>query len=250
MLKIVFFQAHPDDLEFYCFHLIKYLSQLKNKYEISIASMTRGEYGTPLHGYDQFKGERLGKLRTNELYNAIKYYGFTPDKVQFFGFIDGEVKFNKPTIERVRKFLEIKKPDLIFAPEPIYTIYQHPDHLNTGKILYFIYDKIFTNEETKLYFYTPLNSNFRWPFKREHLMEGLAAINEHKSQRWMIKYLEPIYKLMVRNFGRHIKGWKYAEGFRRVYYRDNAYKNKKLSYHQYIFLILSIKMWPKSITEH
>ena len=47
MKKIIFFQAHPDDLEFFCPHFLHYLSKQPDKYEIRIASLTKGEYGAP-----------------------------------------------------------------------------------------------------------------------------------------------------------------------------------------------------------
>jgi len=83
--------------------------------------MTRGEFGTSRHGSNHFKGERLGKIRTRELYRAQQYHGITPERIYFFGIMDGSVEFNKNAINLVKKYLESENPDIIFAPEPINT---------------------------------------------------------------------------------------------------------------------------------
>ncbi|MFX0004430.1 MAG: hypothetical protein ACFE9J_13180, partial [Candidatus Hermodarchaeota archaeon] len=63
MAKIVFFQAHPDDLEHKCGHIMNYLAtKSKKKHIIKIASITKGEFGLPGPQYDKFKGELLGKI--------------------------------------------------------------------------------------------------------------------------------------------------------------------------------------------
>ena len=70
MAKIIFSQAHPDDLEFNCAHLMHYIAiKSKQKYNIKIASITKGEFGLPGAKYDKFKGKFLAKIRTRELYS-------------------------------------------------------------------------------------------------------------------------------------------------------------------------------------
>jgi len=45
MAKIIFFQAHPDDLEHKCGHIMHFLStKSKKKHEIRIASITKGDF--------------------------------------------------------------------------------------------------------------------------------------------------------------------------------------------------------------
>ncbi len=248
--KIIFFQAHPDDLEFNCCHLLHFLSQKKDKYEIKIASMTRGEYGTPMHGYDHFKGERLGKLRTQELFNAMKFHDISIKEIHFFNIIDGYVEFNQETVNLIKIFLEKENPDIIFACEPINTWYRHPDHMRTGKILYYIYDKVLINKSPKLFFYTPLNPNFRWPFEKKGINFAFQLINTHKSQYWMMKYIQPLYRLVSKLYARPLEGWKYAEGYRRVYFREQKIKNQKIKGIKRLFLILNIAVWPEKITVH
>lgn len=243
--KIIFFQAHPDDLEFSCPHLIYYLSKMsKNTYEIRIASLTRGEFGTAKHGSDHFKGERLGKLRTNELYRAHRIYGIMPKQIHFFEIMDGSVKFDKITMELVKKYLEKEKPDIVVACEPIYTFYFHPDHMNIGKILFYIfYNKLLSFHTSKLYFYSTIKSNFWWPFAKKDVPFALKLLKEHKSQYYMNKNTAPIYKIMSRIYGRHLKGWKYAEGYRRQYFGKYAYKNEKLGLLKRSFSSFIFKTW-------
>lgn len=152
MLKIIFFQPHPDDLELFCTHLLHYLSnKSEKKYEIKIAAMTNGEEGIYSSKYESFKGERLGKIRKQELLKALKYRGIKPFQVYFFGFINNNIKL-KACVNSVKNFLEKEKPDIIFAPEPFYTYYQHKDHIITGKILLFIYKRIIKHKIPRLFF--------------------------------------------------------------------------------------------------
>ena len=89
MTKIIFFQAHPDDLEHKCGHLMHYLTiKTKKDYSIKIASITKGEFGLPGPQYDKFKGDLLAKIRTRELFNAEKIHGIPPEKIDFFWYID------------------------------------------------------------------------------------------------------------------------------------------------------------------
>lgn len=252
MKKIIFFQAHPDDLEFNCAHILHYLAKKNDKYEIKIASMTRGEYGTTKRGSDHFKGERLGRLRTKELLNAQAIHGITPAQIHFFEIVDGYTKFDKETVDLVKTYLDKEKPDIILACEPRNTYYRHPDHMICGKIIYYILDKQFIDfkKQPKLYFYSSINANFRWPFNNEDLPLAYQLILSHKSQYYMFKSIKPVYRFLSKRYGRHLKGWKYAEGYRRVYYGKKKPQNQKLKLYQRVFLLLNVKIWPEKITRH
>jgi len=250
MKKIIFFQAHPDDLEFFCAHLLHYLAQKDNIYEIKIASLTKGEFSTPPHKYAHFKGERLGKIRARELIQAEKIHGIKPEHIHFFGILDQMVKFDKDTVELVRNYLYKEKPSIIFAPEPINTYYRHQDHIAIGKILYYIYDKKIIDENPKLYYFAPLNPNFYWPFAKTDISFAFKMIDIHKSQNWMMKYLKPLYIIIGKFYGRNIKGWKYAEGYRRVFYREEKHKNKKLTFLMNCLNFLALKLFPKDLSKY
>ena len=248
--KIVFFQVHPDDLEFNCYHLISYLkNHSKNKYQVKIASLTRGEYGWPKHA-EHFKGERLGKLRTKELYNAMSVYGIIPKEIYFFEVIDGYVHFNKRIVELVQEYLNNEKPDIIFSCEPRNTYYRHPDHMNIGKILYYILDKGLVEINPKLYFYNPINPNFYWPVKKEEIPLAQKTMHIHRSQMHIWNTIGRLYTFMLRVYGSGIKGWNYAEGYRRVYYGQERHKTTKLKFFGRLILTLLVKAWPEKITRH
>ena len=216
----------------------------EKKYEIKIASMTRGEFGTAKRGSDHFKGERLGKLRTKELFRAENFHGISPEQIHFFEIMDGTVKFDTNTIALVKNYLELEKPDIVIACEPEYTYYFHPDHVNIGKILYYIFQKkLIGFKIPKLLFYSTLKSNFWWPFTKKEIPFALRLLSIHKSQYFMNKNTAPIYKLTSRIYGRHLKGWKYAEGYRRYYFGDNRFKNEKLDLFKRMLSAFIFKTW-------
>lgn len=229
MTKIIFFQAHPDDLEHKCGHLMHYLAtKSRKKYYIKIASITKGEFGLPGPKFDKFKGEFLAKIRTQELFNAEKIHGITYENIDFFGYIDGFVPFNKDIINRIAEYLMDERPDIIIAPEAIYSWYWHMDHINTGRaIFYVIYNKLI-NFTPILYFYTSLNPNFFFGFKKKDIKTlTFKLIACHKTQRWLLRYTMLPYRPFSRFAGRKLHGWKYAEPYRRVYFnKKNGYKNK------------------------
>ncbi len=228
MTKVIFFQAHPDDLEHKCGHLMHYLAtQNKKEYIIKIASMTRGEFGLPGPKYDKFKGEFLAKKRTKELNNAEKIHGIPPENVDFFGYIDGFVPFNREIVQKITEYLKREKPEIIIAPEAIYTWYYHQDHVNTGKVVfYIIYNKLI-NFVPKLYFFTSLSPNFYFGFKKEDFKLTDQLIACHETQRWLLNHTMIPYKPFSRWHGRKLNGWKYAEPYRFVYFnRANFLKNK------------------------
>ncbi len=252
-MKIIFFQVHPDDLSFYCSNLIHYLSKnSKKNFEIKIASLTRGEYGWPKHA-EHFKGSRLGQLRTKEMYKEVKFYGLKPEQIHFFEIIDGYVKFDKKTIDLVVDYLNEEKPDIIFACEPRNTYYRHPDHMNIGKIVYYILDKKLIDlglKKPKLYFYGSIGANFFWPLNKDGIDLGYKTMHLHKSQMHIWKITRRLYTLLIRQYGKQIKGWKYAEGYRRVFYAEERHKTKKLKFSGRLFLTLNVKVWPQKVTRH
>ena len=230
MAKFIFFQAHPDDLEFSCCQLMHYLNtKNKGKHTIKVASMTKGEFGLPAN-YDKYKGVPLAKVRARELLNALNVHKISPENIHFFGYIDGYVKFNNETIQSVRKYLEKERPDVIFGPEPMYTLYQHPDHVNTGKVLFFILYNKLIESIPKLFYFTALNPNYFFPFKEENIHLANKLLDIHQSQWWLTKYLKLVYWPISRFSGIKKRGWlfkgyKYTEPFRQVYFINKG-KNK------------------------
>jgi len=256
LAKILFFQPHPDDLELNCGHLIHYLAtKSKKKHIIKIASTTKGEYGLPGAQYDKFKGDFLAKVRTRELYNAQSIHGIPPENIHFFGYVDGLVEFTKEFINNIAGYLKMEKPDIIFAPEAIYTAYYHKDHVNSGKAIYYCIHNNLIDFAPTLYFYSTLSPNFFFGFKKKafSLIDQLLAC--HKTQFWLINYATWTYKPKTRLAGRKLSGWKYAEKYRRVYFhKNNEKKNKpslmvKILSHWYSSMPFFRAKYPKDVLE-
>ena len=230
MAKIIFFQAHPDDLEHKCGHLMHYLTtKSKNNHIIKIASITKGEFGLPGPQYDKFKGDLLAKIRTQEFFNAEKMHGIPPENIDFFGYIDGFVPFNREFVCIIVEYLKKEKPDIIFAPEAIYSWYYHMDHINTGRaVFYVIYNKLIDFTPI-VYFYTSLHPNFFFGFEKKDIKAlTYKLIACHKTQNWLLRYTMLPYRPFSRFAGRKLPGWKYAEPYRRVYFNiNNLHRNKQ-----------------------
>ncbi len=242
MVKIIFFQPHPDDLDIYCLHLLFHLTnQSKYSFEIKIASMTRGEEGVT-RKYKGFKGKRISKIRTLEFYKALRIYRIPTKQIHFFSMIDSNIRFSRNSIELVRNYLEKEKPDIIFAPEPRFSYYLRQDHVITGEILYYICDKMLIEKLPKLYFYAPINPNYYQPFETKGFLLVKKIINIYKSQYTTFQRYFSIHRFIGLFYGKKLKGWKYAEGYRRVFFFNEKYKNKKLNFFQRLFQIINFRL--------
>ncbi len=161
MPKILFVEPYPDDLELNCGHIIHYLAtQSPHTNTIKIVSITKGEFGLPGPQYDKFKGNFLAKVRVKELIAAESLHGIPLENIEFFGYVDGLVPFNREIINKMLDYLQRERPDVIFAPEPIYTYYPHNDHVRAGKIVYYIIAHHLLDYIPRLFFYSSLGSNF------------------------------------------------------------------------------------------
>jgi len=220
-MKYLFISAHPDDLEFSCANLMRYLTS--KKHNVEILCLTKGEFGT----YDaELVGPSLAKVRVKELQKAAKINGVPPDKIHFADIIDGFLKFTKSNIKIVKEWLNQIQPDIIFAPEAYYAYYWQQDHINCGRLLYRIFSS-YQNELVKpiksLFFYASLKPNVYWPFN--DLTLGKGSLYQHKSQLYFLKWMIPFYSMEKFNFYRKkIGGWNYVEPYRRISKKKNGLK--------------------------
>jgi LmbE family N-acetylglucosaminyl deacetylase len=229
MPKILFVEPHPDDLELNCGHIIHYLAaQSKNKNIVKIISITKGEFGLPGPQYDKFKGDFLAKVRVKELISAESLHGIPEENIEFFGYVDGLVPFNREIINRMLNYLQRERPDIIFAPEPIYTYYPHNDHVNAGRVVYYIIDHHLLDYTPNLYLYSSLGSNFYFGFTRKDLPLTDKLLACHKTQYWLLNGMKRVYlPVMVYYAIRHmhkISGWGFGEPFRKVYFHEENQK--------------------------
>ncbi len=233
--KIIFFQAHPDDLEMNCAYLIHYLKkQSPKKHEIRIASTTRGEFGLPGTKYDKFKGEFLAKVRTRELCAAVAVHGIPADHVDWLGYIDGFVKFTRPFVDHIASYLRKHRPDIIVAPEPMYTWYYHRDHTYTGAAIFHAIHHHLIDYTPILYYYTSINSNFYFPVddKKMQLTKQLVAC--HKTQFWLLNWMTIFAKILGRIYGFKNKRYRFifshAEPYRRVFFGQDAKRRNRVKF--------------------
>ncbi len=212
-MKYLFVSAHPDDLEFGCANLISHLTQ-RGKH-VEVLCLTKGEFGI---FEENWIGPRLGELRVKELYRATKILGIPREKIFFGGFIDGFVKFTSEHLDAVKKWINQLQPDIIFTPEPYFGYYWQHDHINCGRLLYYLscnHHGDLIHPIFALYFYNTLKPNFFWPFN--DLSRGKRAFLQHQSQWWFIKWILLVYSLEKFNFHRRLIGtWRYSERYRRI----------------------------------
>ena len=122
--------------------------------------------------------------------------------------------------------------------------------MNIGKVVYYILDKSLIDFRPKLYFYGSIGSNFQWPVKEGDIPLAYSAMHKHKSQAHIWKGTRMLYRMLLKIYGSKLKGWKFAEGYRRVYYGKEGQKNKNLKLSGRILLLLCVKYWPEKVTRH
>ena len=228
MAKIIFFQPHPDDLELNCAYLLNYLSLKSNKnHDIRIASITKGEFGLPGFEYDRYKGDYLAQVRVKELEKAAAIHGIPANKIDWFGYIDGFVEFNKVFIEHIIQYLQEHRPDIIIAPEALYTWYYHKDHVNTGRAIYYVISNSLLGYIPKLYFYSTLSPNYYFPIDQSSISLTERLIKCHKTQVWLLKSMKRMNKPIWIISGFHTPGFKYAEPYRLVYFEKELKKKNR-----------------------
>ncbi len=223
MTKYAFFQAHPDDLEIGCGQLMYHLGvRSKGIHEIRIVSVTKGEFGLPGSQYDRFKGDFLAEIRTQELRSSAAILNVPPENLDFLGYTDGLVPLDRRFVGVVRDYLENHRPDVVFAPDGLYTWYYHRDHVNTGRAVFYVVNKKLLDYQPRLYFYSTLSPNVFFPFRREDLELTDRLIACHKTQIWLLHWMKHIIRPTALFAGLQARGWRYAEPYREVYFGDDS----------------------------
>ncbi|MFX0102113.1 MAG: PIG-L deacetylase family protein [Candidatus Hodarchaeota archaeon] len=211
--KITIFIAHPDDTDNYAPNFIKHLVD-KGK-DVFIFSFTRGEHGVGSSKdpkKDEFRGKRLGWMRTRELQKAAGYLGVPKEKVRFLEIEDGTMVVNKKAAYiRAMKILKEMRPDLILAPDFSNRYYQHPDHTIAGAMVFLAAKKL--GLDGPIFLFHSIKNNFYFPVSSREI--GYKATSFHKSQKEMFDTLYPLYTNIEQIWhGLHVKGYRRAEGFR------------------------------------
>ncbi|MHA1405614.1 MAG: PIG-L deacetylase family protein [Candidatus Helarchaeota archaeon] len=205
-----FICAHPDDLEIFVGAFIRLA--VKQGHDVEIVSMTKGEWGTM---NPNLKGEKLARIRVGELQRAASLHGVQKGKIKFLGLIDGKVTLEAAE-KALRQYFQERKPDVIFAPEPVFSIYVHPDHINTGKAVYFLLKHEPIESRPLLFTYHSFKNNL---FLRSPMRATGKAIAEHRSQVAVIFYFLPIRYLWNFVNGLRCHRFSFMEAVRHVFYR-------------------------------
>lgn len=117
-VDIIFFGAHPDDVELSCGGTAA--KSVKDGLRIGIVDLTRGEMGT----------RGTAATRRRESANAARVLGATFR--QQLDFQDGNLQTGREQELQLIEILRQRRPKLVVAPYPDD---RHPDHTRTGRIV-------------------------------------------------------------------------------------------------------------------
>jgi LmbE family N-acetylglucosaminyl deacetylase len=205
-----FICAHPDDLEMFSGMFIRWAVQ--KGHDVEIVSMTKGEWGTL---DPRLKGDKLAAIRVRELAHAAQLHGVPAHKIKYLGLIDGDVTLPK-ALKVLRSYFEVRKPDVVFVPEYSFSVYVHPDHLNTGKATCILFKREFQSPRPLLFTYHSFKNNTYLPTQMRATGKAIAA---HKTQVQVIIYLLPfryLYDLLNGFF--YCRRFLFMESARRIYF--------------------------------
>ena len=212
-MRILFLCAHPDDSEFFCG--TTEVRAVKEGHEVVIACMTSDEYGTPRN---DFKGKRIKQIRIREMEKAAEVVGA---KLYWVGFIDGYLPFDKQAFLTLKNYIGLTNPTIIFAPDPLFALDFHSDHINTGKLIYLVVKQM--KHPPLLLFYQSLKPNYFIPgLDRKTARKAFIC---HISQGFSRKGVQMLQTLIQLIFGIHTPNHCFAEGFRliRLNYADSTF---------------------------
>ncbi|HEV7241426.1 MAG TPA: bacillithiol biosynthesis deacetylase BshB1 [Thermoanaerobaculia bacterium] len=117
-IDIIFFGAHPDDVELSCGGTVA--KCVKDGLRVAIVDLTRGEMGT----------RGTVQTRKRESANAAKVLGASFRQQLDFG--DGNLQTGREQELQIIEILRRARPQLVVAPYPDD---RHPDHTRTGRIV-------------------------------------------------------------------------------------------------------------------
>lgn len=123
-MKVMCFSPHPDDAEIMCGGtLAKYKAQ---GHEVAIATLTRGDVGSPTLSRDE-----IAAVREQEARNAAAVIGA---ELFWMGY-DDEFLYDSPEVRRhVIDVLRQFQPHVVLCPDKDQDY--HPDHTRTGQLVW------------------------------------------------------------------------------------------------------------------
>ncbi len=209
---IVAILAHPDDTDTYCSNFLKGLVVAGKA--VHLVSFTRGEHGlgaTSDPKKEEFRGKRLGRLRSAELVHAAGYLGIPRENVTFLDIEDSHVwERRHEAFRKVLCMLGERQPGLVLLPEFARGYYRHPDHVCAGMLAFLALKRL--GYAGKLMLYHSISNNYYHPASKD---VTTGAIRLHKTQAEFFRFIYPVYSNIeqIKN-GMHLRGSMRAEGYR------------------------------------
>ncbi len=117
-LDVLFFAAHPDDIELSCGGAA--LKLVRTGRKTGIIDLTQGELGT--------RGTK--SIRKKEAFEAGKILGISVR--ENLGIADGNIENNASNRQKVISVIRHYRPEIIFIP---HQYDRHPDHQNANKLV-------------------------------------------------------------------------------------------------------------------
>ncbi len=239
-MRLLIINPHPDDAEFTCASTCQQAVELG--WDVREILMTSDEYGTER---DDFKGNKIKRIRIHEMEEAAKVYGINPDgtpkiKLIWFGEIDGYLPFNRDVFQRLKKKILEINPDIIIGPDSFFSLDLHSDHKHTGWLVYLAVKSIEQPKRPMLLLYHSFNANFYIPIK--DLSIFIKAWSKHESQTSPLsnKLFRPLRKLFY-VLRKRRAGPVMAEGYRKVSFNKNENQIRKLR-HKIMYYFVAKKL--------
>jgi len=173
-MKVVVLSPHPDDLELFCGGAV--VKHVRNGDEVIEILVTNGQRGSPLRFLTGQPSQRLGERRRKEAERSADFLGV---KLKALGLVDRQLKGFE---DFIAKTVKEESPSLLYAPDPEFTSYLHPDHLAVGRSV-----KSFR----PIRFYHTSRPNLRIDI-REVLEQKRKAVKIHRSQWWVWGLVFPL----------------------------------------------------------
>lgn len=217
--KAIFFVPHCDDFEFGV--PLACLEFLRAGWEVVQVLTTNCQYGTEVQ---EFKGDRLKRIRFQELCEAAKiFHKYTNNKIRIIklGYIDGFLPFNKSALHRIVEIIRKERPHIIFAPDPLFSVDFHDDHINTGRLPYFAL-KYLKKEEfpRRFFFYYSFKTGFALKCRFSDLKIFAEALAQHRSQVSPEQAKKMLFWRRLLFLIRYLRKGGFAQTFREVKIKD------------------------------
>lgn len=221
---VLIISPHPDDGEIFvggtiCHHL----SKGSRVVEVFITS---GDAGRDPWGRS---GAELARAREGEAKNATAIIGI--DELIFLRFPDGNLEYNKTTFDAIKSVIIKYRPYIIYTSEFVEPYYSHPDHINTGRIVYDVVGGLNWKEKPAIRFFDYMckaDASNHYIDITPYLHLRRRALREYKSQaNIIIEALTLLPVIYASNGLRAGMPGRLCEGFREAKFDEELNAEQK-----------------------